>query len=243
MRNKVLYRFLVLALLIVAGTCTYLLLNKQPDNTVALTDLYGCSSGISREVASNIEEQVYGKISLTNDYNKLPTAPSYTGSIRAGTCSQKQRDIVTGIDGSKQSVFTSSGILDVPAAKMSWSVTYSWVRDGEKINVDLGAVRFSCLPHDELLYGDFDCEKVENKIKYGTDNYDPILQYMPYSGLGFDLKYDDKTKKVTALIYIPEREKNNQELIQNDKAIVPDWFTERNLDINKYVVEYVIEYQ
>lgn len=215
--------------------------NPLPNNSVHITNLNDCTKGISQAVENEISTEIYTLVGFTNQYNKLDTPPKYSATIRDGTCKEVARGDVAGYTENTQLVKTTDIILDIPDAKQSWSLRFDWVSD-RKVEVDLGEIIPSCLPTELLRYGDFKCVNVLSLKRYGTDKYDPILPYMPYSGAGFDLAFDPEVKKVTATIYIPTKEQGNQELVENDKAIIPYWFEKRGLDINKYTIEYNIVY-
>lgn len=217
--------------------------NRQPAHTVSIRDVGQCSPRINGGVTAGLERDLYGYVKAANNYNHLATLTRYTAKLRSGSCTQKESQTSVGVNEKDQTVKTSSVTVDIPGAKQSWRITYGWILRGEKINTDLGTLQVECLPEKDLIYGTFQCNKVLSKLRYGTDKYDPILPYMPYNGAGFDLKYNPTTRQVTATIYIPFRERNNQTLLTNDKAIIPYWFKHRGLDINTYTVVYNIQYQ
>jgi hypothetical protein len=212
----------------------------QQASTVHITNLGSCTKRINPAVESMISRDAYGLIKSANDYNKKNTLPSYKGTIREGSCKQTASKTSLGYSGKKQTVTTSSMVLDVPAAKQSWKISFDWIPKGNKIDTDLGNLRSECLPKEQLTFGDFNCEKATSLSRYGTDKYDPILQYTPYTGQGFYLEYNPDTKVVKAQIRVPQKDINNAELIKNDKFAVSYWFKHRNLDINKYTVTYEV---
>ncbi len=217
--------------------------NRQPVHTVSIRDIGQCSPRINGSVTAGLESDLYRYVKAGNDYNHLSTLPKYSAKLRAGSCTQKGSHTSIGVNGQDQAVKISSAIVDIPDAKQSWRITYNWIPRGESINTDLGTPQVECLPEKDLVYGTFQCDKLLSKLRYGTDKYDPILPYMPYSGAGFDLEYNPDTRQVTAIIYIPAKQRDNQVLLNNSKAIVPYWFEHRGLDINSYAVVYNIQYQ
>ncbi len=182
-----------------------------------------------------MEETIYSYIKQANDYNKKDTLPKYTSEIRKDSCKTKE-STVAGVKGKLKS---TTIILDVAEAKQSWKISYEWYTGKAPATVVNGATA-ECVSKQEQIYGDFNCEKILSKATYGTDKYDSILQYMPYTGQGFDLAYDADTKTVTATITVPAKDINNAVLIQNNKNAVPLWFAHRKLDITKYTVNYTV---
>lgn len=241
-KSWVILVILILVATIVLFVVIYKKTGTQPNGTVYITNLSSCTPNINKAVVDELFSSTYGLVTEANTYNRASTAPKYTASIRSGSCKQTSQNSSPGYDGNTQLVKTSSITLDIPEAKQSWKLSFDWVIS-EDINTDLGTIIPECLPPESLLYGDFNCYKILSLKEYGTDKYDPILQYMPYTGSGFDLSYAPEAKTVTAIIYIPTEEMNNQELIQNSKDIVPYWFEHRGLNIGSYTVIYKIIYQ
>lgn len=234
----VLLFFVISLLLIIFGV-----INSNRSSTedkVSITNLSGCSEDMQQAVKDSMQTNLYKTIQFANEYNKKESLPTYTATIRDGSCTQK--DVSTsGIDG-ETTIKESEAIIDIPDAKQSWLVTYHWVPEGQKVTTDLGTIIIpSCLSVDKLIYGDFNCENIMSLQKYGTDKADPILQYMPYTGSGFDLTYNPETREVSAIIIVRASQQDNQNLINNLKAQVEYWFTYRNLDISTYTVVYTVK--
>lgn len=216
--------------------------STQKSETVYITNLTSCATNINPSLTDEIYSATYHLVKSANSYNKISTQPKYTATIRDKSCRHVSQNSSLGYDGKKQPVKTTSIVIDIPDAKQSWELSFDWVAS-KSINTDLGTIIPKCLPAESLIYGDFNCYKIMSLKEYGTDNYDVILQYMPYTGSGFDLGYNPETKEVTATIHIPIKEMDNQELIQNSREIVPYWFEHRGLDINNYTVIYKTSYQ
>jgi hypothetical protein len=239
-KNKVIILASVLIGCVGLGLLFVLLGNTRPDpGHVSIKGLDKCSKNISGVVADNISTKLYALVKSANDYNKFSTADSYQASVRTGSCSQPDRTDVTNSLGDLRTVETSAIIVDIPDAKQSWKITYDWITNKESLDdVDLGTIQPSCLPTDQLRYGDFKCENIMSLAKYGTDKVDPILQYMPYTGAGFSLEYNPDTRTVSVLILPPPGTKDVRAFTENTKAIIPYWFEKRGLDMTKYTVVY-----
>jgi hypothetical protein len=234
--------------LLAAGTVLLVVLfglqsRSAPQKTVIISGVGDCSSNIDPSIISKLGTTLYSYVVVGNDYKHRSSASTYRGAVRDGSCRQEHSNSTKGSNGAKLIVKTSSVIVDIPDAKQSWMFRYDWVKRGDAGKTDLGTLQPSCLTADELLYGDFGCDKVLSLVKYGTADYDPILQYIPYSGDGFSLDYSPPTRQVYATIIIPANQRGNTELIQNNEAIIPYWFEHRGLDINKYQISYNVVYQ
>jgi hypothetical protein len=237
-------KLFVVALIAVLVLFSIILITKQrtPQKpfTVHITNLGSCTKNIHSEPEEDISGEIYSLVKSANDYNKKESPPSYEGTIREGSCKLLVDKNVTGFSGKRSSVKATSIILDIPEAKQSWKITFDWITKKEKVDTNLGDMSPECLPKEGLVYGDFNCEKIMSLARYGTDKYDPILQYMPYTGQGFYLEYNPNTRAVRAQIRVPEKEANNTELIENNKYAVSYWFKHRKLDIKNYKVSYEV---
>ncbi len=202
---------------------------------LTISNLNSCSKNINNTVRDSMTQTIYSFIKNANDYNQKGTAPSYTSTIREGSCKTTQG---TASASPQARVKTSTIILDIPDAKQSWNISYDWYTGSTVVDTVVNGASRSCVKSSELIYGDFKCDSIMSLSKYGTDKYDPILQYMPYTGEGFNLVYDPDTKTVTATILIPSQYAGSEEFIQNNKDIVIYWFTHRGLDPSKYTINY-----
>lgn len=214
----------------------------QPSNIVYIKGLNECSKDLDSERLGAIGGDLYNYVALANTYNKIKSMPTYMANVIEGTCQKKMNAPVKGNDGSQVTVNTTTATVDIPGAKQSWLVTFDWVARDSNV-IDVGSLEASCPTSTNVTFRTFHCKEVLSLQKYGTPNYDPILEYMPYSGEGFDLSYSPDSRTVVVSINIPSAQRGNQELIDNTEAIIPYWFQKRNLDINKYTVTYRVLYQ
>lgn len=228
----------LLIILLIIGLLTILIIaffqNKE-SSKLTIIGLDKCSRNINKDVRKGMEETIYSYIKLANDYNKKDTLPAYKAEIRKNSCQTQQSDV----GGVKDKHKSTTIILDVPGAKQSWKISYDWYT-GKAPDTVINGAAAECVAKEELIYGDFNCEKIISKAEYGTDKYDPILQYMPYSGPAFDLTYNPDTKEVVAKIIVSAEDLNNAVLIQNDKNAVLYWFKHRKLDPNSYTITYQV---
>lgn len=212
--------------------------SQNKSQHVMITGIEDCSKNINASVLDDIEAKFYGTVKSANDYNKVSSADSYQATIRSGTCKNNTSN-TTDSDGKKRVIQSTTLTIDVPNAKQSWQLQYDWVTKKDSLKgIDLGTIKPTCLPKSQLQYGDFKCENIMSLVQHGTDKVDPILQYMPYTGVGFDLDYDPDTKTVTVNFNPPSGTEDYQAYNENTKAIIPYWFQKRGLDQSKYKVVY-----
>ncbi len=133
-------------------------------------------------------------------------------------------------------------IVDMESIKQSYSVQYSYSTD-EDANIGGNPIVVSCLPKEQLIYGDFKCTDLVSE--QSTDD-DTLLQYLPYENFTFsitpdatqgddlvlivdldisevDLKGDAASKAATVAMY---------------KKEVTDWIASKDVEPSKYEIQY-----
>lgn len=226
---------IIVAILALLSVVIIAIIQNREPSKLTIAGLDKCSRNINKDIKKGLEEVVYSSIKQANDYNKKETSPTYKSEIRKNSCKTEESTV----GGVKNKFKSTTIILDVPAAKQSWKVSYDWYT-GKTPDTVINGASSECVAKEERIYGDFNCEKIMNKVEYGTDKIDPILQYMPYSGPVFDLTYNPDTKEVIAKIIVSANDLNNTVLIQNDKNAVLYWFNHRKLDPNAYTITYQV---
>jgi len=232
--------FLILVGVVVIVAYLQAVNDRNKPDTVYIENLSTCSPGMQKGIEESLRTNMYDSIKAANDYNKKDSLKNYSASIREGSCKEETQEVTE--FGAITQLKVTTAILDIPDAQQSWEISYNWLPNGKKITVDLGTVITPrCLEEKDLIYGDFNCKKVLNITEHGTDNVDPILNYIPYTGAGFKIDYNPETKVVTATIQLRSSETDNQELINNLKKEVEYWFTSHDLKMSSYTVNYTYE--
>lgn len=230
-RSRTIFIVLVLFIATVAGVIFVSVRRGVPEGQVDIVNLSDCAPDINSVIYSQIRTNMYVYVERGNDYNQRQNLPGYTAEIRQGSCNTETTNSADGI-------FRSNAVLDIPEARQSWAITFSWTSAKGNPKIDLGTVEPECLPASQLRYGDFKCQNVLSLVNYGTDKYDPILKHMPYDGDSFNLLYDPETKTISATVLVPPREADNPALITNTEAAVPLWLQQKGLDPNNYTIRY-----
>lgn len=135
-----------------------------------------------------------------------------------------------------ENTYSSTFIIDISSIKQSYMVLFNWSKN---TNVILKGdnLKFSCLPKDKLIYGEFNCSEI---LKIPVISTDPILQYVPYTDDSSGIKY-----KISAHI-------NNGVLeylsiffntcssysIEIYKKEALDWIRSKNLNPDDYTIKY-----
>ena len=215
------------------------LLNRStgPRGAVTIKNINTCSKGINPAILEDVSKTIYDFVDKANEYNKQQTLEHYNAIIRDKSCTKSVQLIKTP-GGKSREVKSAVVIIDVREANQSWKFSYDWLDEGVPVDTVINGATPECLAKSELIYGEFNCEKILNIDTYGTDAVDPIQPYMPYDGAGFRLEYNPDTKTVSVIILPPPGTKDVAAFTENTKAIIPYWFQKRGLDQSKYRVLY-----
>ena len=89
---------------------------------------------------------------------------------------------------STKNLYSGSFIIDMASIKQSYQVQYSYSSDRNNLYQGGNPVIISCLPKDQLKYGEFNCTDFVSE--QSTSN-DTILQYLPYRSLTFNITPDE----------------------------------------------------
>lgn len=230
-RAKFILIVLSIFIILIAGVSFLANRGNTDEGRVTISNLGDCSPHINSVVASQISTTMYMFVERANDYNQRHNEAGYTGIFRDGSCHTETTN-------ETKKIFRTTAILDIPEAKQSWDVGYSWTSAKGTPQIDLGTIEPTCLSASKLRYGDFKCQSVTSLIMYGTDKYDPILKYVPYNGDSFDLTYDPDTKTISAAVFVRPNDANNTVLIENVKSAVPIWIQQKGLNPSDYTIKY-----
>lgn len=204
------------------------LFSKTPEGVVRITNLSKCTR-LDKKTRNNIETMLYYTVTKANDINQNDSTPGYEGKIRKDTCNILEKS---------KKLSSAEAIVDIEKAKQSWRISYEW--GSGKDTVINGPVA-ECVSEYEIIYKPFDCKKVINITQFEVETGDPIAEYTPYYGTGFEISFNVETSEVTAIIIVPKKDVNNTELIENNKKAVESWFEHRGLDMSKYSLIYDIQ--
>jgi hypothetical protein len=206
--------------------------SQRGSNTTGLTisNLSGCSKGINKTSQNSLTRQLYTLVKSTNTFNEHPTESSYSASVRSGSCSTQH---------TSGQASSSTAIIDIPGAKQSWKVTFSWVTGS--LATDLGSIQPACLPIDKLLYGDFRCTRALESTNY-IDTTDPIVQYLPHSTLDYNLTIESSDKKIlNAQLFLSGADQSNASAATAlYKQEVVDYITSVGLNPADYTINYTV---
>lgn len=139
-------------------------------------------------------------------------------------------------------VYSGRFIIDMESIKQSYQVQYSYV-EVKNSSTSGSPVIITCLPSDQLKYGDFGCTDIASEQ---TSKDDLILQYLPYRNFSFEILPDstqgDKLVLHTTL-KIPQSDLRGNtasrlEVISMYKAEVTGWISSKGLNPEDYDIRY-----
>ena len=138
---------------------------------------------------------------------------------------------------------TVSFVVDIASLKQSYKVSYQWT-DVKKYTqfLDEYGTQVTCLPIDELKYGNFNCID-ERILERGVKNFDPVGLILPYHVEGkFKVvdyeKESDKTildVEAYAPRWVVRLDQPTLDSYTNDIKI---WLKSRKLDPESYTINY-----
>ena len=222
--------FIILPILIyvlVSGKNTY-------GDSISISNL----SSFTKGQPTNQERIDFIQYNLFNVINMNVKKPIKSNSlsdakVRDGSFLQTDNDI----DNSHEVTF----IIDIESIKQSYGASYQW-SDAKNISNNEYGTQVTCLPIDELKYGDFNCidERIEEK---GRENYDPIQNILPHT---VQYKYTIKSYSKQSNSYITvdveafiPKWSNPDETINQYTTEIKEWIRSKKLDPEKYRFNYI----
>ena len=205
------------------------------------------------------DENQFGKyITIQNYSSKVKNTPD---SVKEATESYLYTVVVMNIDSStnaskindafiregseKQNyamnVYTGTYIVDMASIKQSYLVTYTYSSDETKLGGN--PIVVSCLPKEDLIYGEFKCTDLVSKQAAEDDG---IIRYLPYENFSYKITPDATQGENLVLVVtldIPQSDlKGNAasraEVVAMYKKEVTDWITSKGIDPKRYVIQY-----
>lgn len=146
-------------------------------------------------------------------------------------------------------VHTVTFTVDIKSVKQSYKVSYQWAGAKENAEyVDEYGTQVTCLPLDELIYGDFKC--VDERIEeMGVANHDPIQPLLPYHERSkfkivdyskSDIGDEDNRVDLEVEAYVPyQKNAIDQATLDEYTRDIRKWLQSRKLNPDNYNINYV----
>lgn len=226
------YLLLSIAVIAVGGLAFFSLRGKNTNNEVNISNLASCTKDISQSKTTELQSRLYKIVTAANDHNRVSSSSSYSATIRDSSC---KTSVSAGVD-------TTTLIVDIPKAKQSWSISFRWIPTTSRAVADTGGITPSCVPSDELYYGDFKCNDIVPGLTQAA-NIDPIFKYIPHSTLDYSLTGASNGGQalLTAQLFLTAADQSNADAAATQyKQEVLDYITSVGLDPSKYTIDYAI---
>jgi len=120
-----------------------------------------CSDVLGNNTAT-VNQTLLSYINTANKLNGKETKDQYDVVVRNNSCTNSTKTAEgTNINGQNFSyvVNNSDFIVDITDAKQSWAVNLEWT-DNPNMSNGPGQIQISCPANNQLVYGDFNCQKV-----------------------------------------------------------------------------------
>ena len=236
-RRKVIVGVL-LALVLVGGLIWLISVRSAVENMKIKTPIKGYGQQV-KNLPDSYKNSIEAALHSMIEYNNTPSTSDTIGDATIRNGSTKQQEIVKG------SSYSGSFIVDIPSIHQSYRVQYEYSSDPQ-VNTQSGyPVLVSCLPKEDLIYGDFTCKERYTSVDNKAAIKDPIVGKLPYASLSFRLTADVTSGKLKlfAELRIPESDLKGNETATNQvvsqyKNEVLSWIKSQSLNPDGYDITY-----
>lgn len=132
-------------------------------------------------------------------------------------------------------------IVDIESIKQSYNVSYEWVDNQDEWRaMDETGTLVTCLPINELRYGDFNCKDLLTEQSGETD---PVLERLENTPISPIFKVygqieDNGSKKIIIQILANNYTQRAREQFDDYRKEARDWLNEQNVDLDTYTIEW-----
>lgn len=133
-------------------------------------------------------------------------------------------------------------IVDIESLRQSYDVKYEWASSKPNDNLSEYGTVVTCLPVDQLIYGDFGCQDMFTAEKQVVD---PIINHLPQSTLGYEITsgaWDGErlTLNIKITLSASDERIGADEAVASYKAQATAWIRSVGFDPNNYTLNYSI---
>lgn len=189
---------------------------------------------LSSDMRDAMESYLYN-IVKRNDTSNFDATKVTDAYIRDSSDSQTHNDT--------NDVYSGNFIVDMASIKQSYQVQYSYSSNPNNVDTGGNPVVISCLPINQLKYGEFNCTDF---VTQQSAPNDALLQYLPYQSYDFSITPDATQGKKLVLnvtLTIPDMNlsgdlTSKQATIKTYKQEVTSWIIAKGADPTKYTINY-----
>lgn len=194
---------------------------------------YTAGQPTDHDALAYIEYALYNTISYNVD-RTLKNNEITDILIRTGSFSQDYND--------STKIHAVHFIVDIESLRQSYDVKYEWSDDHSLENLSEYGTIVSCLPVDQLIYGDFNCQDMFTAEKQVVD---PIIDQLPHSELGYEitsgaLDGNQLTLNIKITLSASDERIGADQAIASYKDQATAWIRSIGLDPANYTISYSI---
>ncbi|NTW61149.1 hypothetical protein HGB24_00490 [Candidatus Saccharibacteria bacterium] len=188
-------------------------------------------------LSANMKDSINDQLAKTVGINTRDQSIDISDAIIRNGSSSYQQNEITGI-------YSGSFIVDLKKMSQSYKASIQWSKN-DRTQIIGDTVRIRCLPVNNLIYGDFNCQDETTKLE-DIERNNPILQYLPYSTNNFIISANinkDGTVSLNADIILysyDTRDKNEEESINKYKLQIIDWIKSKDFNPDDFIISYKI---
>ena len=204
---------------------------------VEIDGLADCAQDIRDETLYSAFGSMYNSVVAANERNDEASEEFYSGAVRNGTCRRER------INGVMQEFWSVTAIVDIPDAGQSWDISFGYIeRRVREIREPIGPFQASCLPLNQLIFGDFNCF-VPIQGEVDTTQIDPIFEYLPYSTFSWQV-FSPGIRQLGVRIFLSSadtRGTTREKAAERYKQEVREWVNSKGFNFDEYTVNWIID--
>lgn len=136
-------------------------------------------------------------------------------------------------------LYTARYIIDVPDAKVSFSVKYQWSNGDIEYDNSQLEVSVVCVEEKDLIYKPNECKSVAGGRLWESHK---VFDLLPHKQKEFAITpYPIKTNRLIVAYYLAPGTKNVTQVTSEYKLIMEDWLLSEGLNPDDFSYEYRVE--
>ncbi|MFZ2126014.1 MAG: hypothetical protein WAV04_00700 [Candidatus Microsaccharimonas sp.] len=190
-----------------------------------------------RETVKNLSGD-YENLIMSSLYHTIDLNMDNVPEIQDATI---RNDSATQTYEKTDNVYRGSFIVDMESIKQSYFVEYSYSPDPNSSAIGGYAIIVSCLPVDDLIYGDFNCK---DSLTIESGDTDPIVGVLPHSTLTYEIKAianEDSSVRLVITLLLTRVDYNTREAeaVEQYKQEALSWLRTQGYNPDNYSIEYI----
>jgi hypothetical protein len=211
---------------------SFLLKGNPYGDEVVIKNYKETVKNLSDDYEDLIMSSLYQTIKL-NIPEGTPVPEVNDATIRSDTASQTYEKL--------DNIYQGSFIVDMESLQQSYRVEYSYSNNPDNVALGGYPIIASCLPVEDLIYGDFGCK---DSLVIETGEVNPIVGILPRSTLTYEIRAvtnENNSVKLTIQLLLTRVDYTTREAaaVKEYKAEALAWIRSQGFNPNDYAIEYV----